>query len=103
MRKLLPTAAAFASLVVLAAGTAAQAQQSRGGGAAEGPRHPCRTALMQFDTALSQRVGPAPGTAATTAYAEPTQMRNQGMEACTAGRVEEGRRMIQQATSALRS
>ncbi len=100
MRKLLMTAA-FASLA-LAAGTA-DAQSRRGGASAEGPRHPCRPAAQAFDQALGSRIGSAVGAQAGAQFGDATQMRNQGMEACLGGRVEEGRRMIQQATQALRS
>jgi hypothetical protein len=55
---------------------------------------------MQFDQKVSQMV--APGMTGTNEkLASATQMRNQGMEACQAGRVQEGRQQIQQAISAL--
>ncbi len=66
----------------------------------EGPRAPCRAQAMQFDQKVSQMV--APGTTGTNEkLVSATQMRNQGMEACQAGRVQEGRQQIQQAISAL--
>jgi hypothetical protein len=87
---------------VLAAG-AADAQSRRGGASTEGPGHPCRPAAQAFDQALGSRIGAAVGAQAGAQFGDATQMRNQGMEACLAGRIEEGRRMIQQATQALRS
>ncbi len=56
---------------------------------------------MAFDQALHDRIGSAVGNGGQ--FPEATQMRNQGMEACNAGRIEEGRQMIQQATQMLRS
>jgi hypothetical protein len=56
---------------------------------------------MAFDQALRDRIGPAVGNGGQ--FPEATKMRNQGMEACNAGRIEEGRQMIQQATQMLRS
>jgi hypothetical protein len=56
---------------------------------------------MAFDQALRDRIGPAVGHGGQ--FPEATQMRNQGMEACNAGRTEEGRQLIQQATQMLRS
>ena len=101
MRKLSLIAAATLVGSALTAG-AADAQQSRRGAATiEGSTHPCRTVAMAFDQALRDRIGPAVGNAGQ--FPEATQMRNQGMEACNAGRIEEGRRMIQQATQMLRS
>ena len=55
---------------------------------------------MAFDQALRDRIGPAVGNGGQ--FPEATQMRNQGIEACNAGRIEEGRQMIQQATQMLR-
>jgi hypothetical protein len=94
--------AALALAGSVAAG-AADAQQSRRGASAEGPGHPCRPATMAFDQALGQRIGNEVGPNAGARFGDATQMRNQGMEACLAGRIEEGRRMIQQATQMLRS
>jgi hypothetical protein len=55
--------------------------------------------LLDHPAALLDPAGEQAG----AQFGDATQMRNQGMEACLAGRVEEGRRMIQQATQALRS
>jgi hypothetical protein len=85
----------------LAAGIADAQQSRRGAATMEGPAHPCRTVAMAFDQALRDRIGPAVGNIGQ--FPEATQMRNQGMEACNAGRIEEGRQMIQQATQRLRS
>ena len=101
MRKLSLIAAAMLVGPVLAIGAADAQQPRRGAAAMEGPAHPCRTVAMAFDQALRDRIGPAVGNGGQ--FPEATQMRNQGMEACNAGRIEEGRQMIQQATQMLRS
>ena len=93
MRKLF----AVATLACLALGaTPALAQGMRD----EGPRAPCRAQAMQFDQRVSQMVTPGM-TGTNEKLASATQMRNQGMAACQAGRVQEGRQQIQQAISAL--
>lgn len=101
MRKLTLTVALTG--LALAAG-AAEAQPSNRGRAAtmEGPRAPCRAVAMRFDERLSRMIGGVVA-AADDQVSRATTMRNQGMEACQAGRVEEGRRMIEEATGSLRS
>jgi hypothetical protein len=101
MRKLSLIAAAMLVGSVLAIGAADAQQPRRVAAAMEGPAHPCRTVAMAFDQALRDRIGPAVGNGGQ--FPEATQMRNQGMEACNAGRIEEGRQMIQQAIQMLRS
>jgi hypothetical protein len=101
MRKLLLITAATLIGSVLTIGTADAQQPRRGAATMEGPTHPCRAVAMAFDQALRDRIGPAVGNGGQ--FPEATQMRNQGMEACNAGRIEEGRQMIQQATQMLRS
>ena len=128
MRKQLLLAAAvvaFAGLSV--AGSAAEAQQARarGGAMMEGPRAPCRPAAMRFDEQLRRTTGGAmmgggtmaadTGSAAMKAapssgammaddkVSKAAMMRNQGVEACMAGKVAEGRRMIEDATRSLGS
>jgi hypothetical protein len=55
---------------------------------------------MMFDQKVSHMM--MPGMAGMSEkVASATQMRNQGMEACQAGRVREGRAQIEQATSSL--
>lgn len=93
MRKLV--AVAVLAGLALAAGPAL-AQGAR----EEGPRAPCRAQAMQFDQKLSQMMMPGM-TDMSEKLASATQMRNQGMEACQAGRVQEGRQQIEQAISAL--
>jgi hypothetical protein len=99
MRKLSLIAAAMLVGSVLAIGAADAQQPRRGAAAMEGPAHPCRTVAMAFDQALRDRIGPAVGNGGQ--FPGATQMRNQGMEACQAGRVQEGRAQIEQATSSL--
>jgi hypothetical protein len=101
MRKLSLIAAAMLVGSVLAIGAADAQQPRRGAAAMEGPAHPCRTVAMAFDQALRDRIGPAVGNGGQ--FPGATQMRNQGMEACNAGRIEEGRQIIQQAIQMLRS
>jgi hypothetical protein len=101
MRKLSLIAAAMLVGSVLAIGAADAQQPRRVAAAMEGPAHPCRTVAMAFDQALRDRIGPAVGNGGQ--FPEATQMRNQGMEACNAGRIEEGRQMIQQAIQMFRS
>jgi hypothetical protein len=101
MRKLLLITAATLIGSVLTIGAADAQQSRRGAETMEGPTHPCRAVAMAFDQALRDRIGPAVGNGGQ--FPEATQMRNQGMEACNAGRIEEGRQMIQQATQMLRS
>jgi hypothetical protein len=101
MRKLSLIAAAMLVGSVLAIGAADAQQPRRVAAAMEGPAHPCRTVAMAFDQALRDRIGPAVGNGGQ--FPEATQMRNQGMEACNAGRIEEGRQMIQQGIQMLRS
>jgi hypothetical protein len=101
MRKLSLIAAAMLVGSVLAIGAADAQQPRRVAAAMEGPAHPCRTVAMAFDQALRDRIGPAVGNGGQ--FPEATQMRNQGMEACNAGRIEEGRQIIQQAIQMLRS
>ena len=66
----------------------------------EGPRAPCRAQAMMFDQKVSHMMMPGM-TGMSEKVASATQMRNQGMEACQAGRVQEGRAQIEQATSSL--
>jgi hypothetical protein len=101
MRKLLLITAATLIGSVLTIGTADAQQPRRGAATMEGPTHPCRAVAMAFDQALRDRIGPAVGNGGQ--FPEATQMRNQGMEACNAGRIEEGRQMIQQGIQMLRS
>jgi hypothetical protein len=93
MRKLFVVAA----LTGLALGAGpALAQRARD----EGPRAPCRSQAMMFDQKVSHMMMPGM-TGMSEKVASATQMRNQGMEACQAGRVQEGRAQIEQATSSL--
>jgi hypothetical protein len=101
MRKLLLITATTLIGSVLTIGAADAQQPRRSAAAMEGPAHPCRAVAMAFDQALRDRIGPAVGNGGQ--FPEATQMRNQGMEACNAGRTGEGRQMIQQATQMLRS
>jgi hypothetical protein len=101
MRKLLLITATTLGGCALAIGAADAQQPRRGAATMEGSTHPCRTVAMAFDQALHDRIGAAVGNGGQ--FPEATQMRNQGMEACNAGRIEEGRQMIQQATQMLRS
>lgn len=129
MRKQLWLAAAAVALAGLSvAGTAAEAQQARarGGAMMEGPRAPCRPAAMRFDESLRRMTGGAmtagstmsANTGSATMQAAPAasgammadekvskaaMMRNQGVEACQAGRAAEGQRMIEEATRSLGS
>ena len=100
MRKLLLITATTLIGSVLTIGAADAQQPRRGATTMEGPAHPCRTVATAFDQALHDRIGSAVGNGGQ--FPEATQMRNQGMEACNAGRIEEGRQMIQQATQMLR-
>lgn len=101
MRKLTLTVA-LAGLALTAG--VVEAQQSDRGQAAtmEGPRAPCRAVAMRFDEQLRRVVGDVV-VVADEKVSRATTMRNEGMEACRAGRVEEGRRMIEEATGSLRS
>jgi hemoglobin len=107
MRKLLLLhAIVVAGAALAAAGTALA--QDRGTGAGAGMAEPlppgatrgrpCFAQAWEFDQRLKTLI--APGSTADP-FPRATETRNRGMEACNAGRVEEGRRLIRQATAEL--
>ncbi len=93
MRKLFAVAA-LAGLTFGAVPVLAQGMRD------EGPRAPCRAQAMQFDQKLSHMKMPGMS-GMSEKVASATQLRNQGVEACHAGKVKEGRAQIDQAVAAL--
>ena len=108
MRKLLLLlhAIVVAGAALAAAGTALA--QDRGTGAGAGMAEPlppgatrgrpCFAQAWEFDQRLKALIAPG---ATADPFPRATETRNRGMEACNAGRVQEGRRLIRQATAEL--